>query len=342
MGSRQLYGSGAWVATFRRLRLALYLASLSLAFRATSAQTSFSSTDASRPTIRSTSELVIVPALVRSSSGEPLTDLQASDFRVSDNGIEQRVFVEQGRGQPLAVVVVMQTGGVASSQLQNYSKLDKMIEETLGGSNRALALVTFDSRPDEIWGFPPLVDGLYYALTHQEGGDNGAAILDAVSCAIQLLEPQPPNFRRIILLLSQGQDHGSEGHAEDVLQLLGKNNTTVYSLMFSSENNAKRRRRGRHDSASSSVSAISNAIRTASAEQLAAQSGGESATFSDQGELEKQLVTFADDIDNEYILSFTPSSRQFGLHTIVVQIDKAAPATITARKTYWLENTSKH
>ena len=131
-------------------------------------------------------------------------------------------------------------------------------------------------------------------------------------------------------------------YAEDVLQLLGKNNTTVYNLMFSSENNAKRRRRGRHDSASSSVSAISNAIRTASAEQLAAQSGGESGTFSDQGELEKQLVTFADDIDNEYILSFTPSSRQFGLHTIVVQIDKAAPATITARKTYWLENTSKH
>jgi len=67
--------------------------------------------------------------------------------------------------------------------------------------------------------------------------------------------------------------------------------------------------------------------------------GGGSANFSDPNGLEKQLVPFADRIDNEYILSFTPSSRQSGLHTIAVQIDKRVAAKITARKAYWLENT---
>jgi hypothetical protein len=79
-----------------------------------------------------------------------------------------------------------------------------------------------------------------------------------------------------------------------------------------------------------------------SAEQLAVESGGESANFSDPDGLENQLLALAGRIDNEYILSFTPTSRQSGLHTIAVQIDKRVAAKITARKTYWLENTSEH
>jgi hypothetical protein len=39
-------------------------------------------------------------------------------------------------------------------------------------------------------------------------GDHGAAILDAVRCATGLLQQQPANLRRIILLLSQSQDDG--------------------------------------------------------------------------------------------------------------------------------------
>jgi len=270
--------------------------------------------------------------LVLSPSGEPLTGLQAGDFRLTDNGAEQKVFLQQGSGQPLALAIVMQTGGVASDQLHNYRRLDKMVEEMLGVSDR-LALVTFDSHPEEIWGFPPLRDGVYSALTGQTRGDNGAAMLDAVSCAIQLLEFQPPNFRRIVFLLSQAQDDGSGIRVEDVFQLLGKTNTTVYSLVFSPERNVKRTRRNRSGSASST---IANAIKATSAEQLAAQTGGESANFSDPDELGKQLLAFADRINNEYILSFTPSSRQSGLHTLTVQIDKRVAAQIMARKTFWL------
>ena len=103
-------------------------------------------------------------------SGEFVANLDASHFRLSDNGIEQKVFVEQALNQPLAVVVLMQNGGAASSQLQKYRKLDTMLESVLGSSTRTVALVTFDSRPKEIWDFPPRVDGIYYSLTHQEGG----------------------------------------------------------------------------------------------------------------------------------------------------------------------------
>ena len=54
------------------------------------------------PTIRSTSTLVMVPALVLSDSGKLVRGLGASDFRLTDNGIEQKISVEVAEPQSLA------------------------------------------------------------------------------------------------------------------------------------------------------------------------------------------------------------------------------------------------
>lgn len=87
-------------------------------------------------------------------------------------------------------------------------------------------------RNSGIWPFPRMVDALYYSLRHPERGDYGAAILDAVSCVIGLLQLQPASVRRIIRLLSQAQDDGGTGHAEEIMRSLAQSRTTICSLMF--------------------------------------------------------------------------------------------------------------
>src|SRR5258708_16621506 len=106
------------------------------------AQSTTSSPEVSNHEFRSTSTLVIVPTLIRSDSGEIVTSLDASHFRLTDNGIEQKVSVEQAGDQPIALVVVMQTGGAAFGQLQSYSRLDTMLDTMVGSSTRKVALVT--------------------------------------------------------------------------------------------------------------------------------------------------------------------------------------------------------
>src|ERR1700761_6513254 len=64
-------------------------------------------------TITSTSTLVIVPTLVRSTSGDLVYGLKPEDFLLTDNGVEQKISIEEVERQPLAVVVLMQTGGAA-------------------------------------------------------------------------------------------------------------------------------------------------------------------------------------------------------------------------------------
>ena len=340
-----------------QVSIAAYIA-LALAVHAAFGQSPTSRDESSKTTIRSASALVIVPTLVQSLSGELVGNLDASHFRLSDNGIEQKIFVEQALNQPLAVVVLVQSGGAASGQLQNYGKLDTVVESVLGSSTRTVALVTFNSRPKEIWDFPPRVDGLYYSLTHQEGGDHGAAILDAVKCATGLLQQQPATFRRIILLLSQSQDGGSTTHGEDVVRSLAESGTTVYSLTFSPATLRSKRHSGRSarrrpislrspDCATLSATsrpsiplAILRAMREDTTAEVVALSGGEQLRFRDEQELERNLSIVARDIQNGYTLNFYPSSQEVGFHAITVQVVQQSPhLEVKSRATYWFDGT---
>ena len=74
----------------------------------------------------------MVPALVLPDSGKLVRGLGASDFRLSDNGIEQKISVEVAEPQSLAVVVLIQTGGTAPRHFKDYRKLGAVIENMIG------------------------------------------------------------------------------------------------------------------------------------------------------------------------------------------------------------------
>jgi VWFA-related protein len=287
--------------------------------------------------IRSTSTLVIVPTLVRSQSGEPIKDLDADHFRLTDNGQEQNIYLEHVENQPIAVVVLIQTGGAASGELENYGKLDSVIESILGASASKLALVSFDSQVRQTWAFPPRVDGLDYALTHQAVGDGGAAIRDAIRYGINLLQNQSAHFRRIILLLSQKQDSGSEANSTDILRDVARSGTTIYSFTFPSDAVRTKGQKVRQPHRTSDHARIPSSS-DATAAEMAAQSGGENVRFNGENDLEQKMSMVRDDIRSGYILSFRPSSPSLGFHTIRVQvIDQTARFKILARKSYWLD-----
>ena len=69
--------------------------------------------------IRTTARLVLAPAIVRDRSGEFVSGLSSEDFELMDNGVAQTLRVEQTKGQPVALVVVMQTGDGALQEFQN-------------------------------------------------------------------------------------------------------------------------------------------------------------------------------------------------------------------------------
>jgi VWFA-related protein len=283
--------------------------------------------------VKSTSALVIVPTLVRTESGELIRNLDAEHFRLADNGEEQNVYLQRVENEPLAVVVLIQTGGAAASELGNYGKLDSIVRSILGTSPSKLDLISFDSHVRQIWAFPPRVDGVEYALTHQVVGDKGAAVRDAVRCGINILQNQPAQFRRIILLLSQAEDSGSQSRLAGVVRDVARSGTTIYSFTFFSSgtrtksHKTKAQRRNIRDLPSSPDAA-----------ELAAESGGENVRFSGEDDLEQEMSIVREDIRSGYILSFRPSAPTPGLHKIRVEVvEQRDRLKVLARKNYWLD-----
>ncbi len=186
-------------------------------------------------TINVRSTLVVVPALVRTKSGDLVYTLTAKDFTLTDNGVEQKLTLEDDAGaQPLALLVVVETGGAGGRQLDSYRTLPTMLDGLIGGVPHKVGVVAFDSHPELVQKFTPHMDRVEVALNNLEAGDSKAAILDALTFAVNILRVQPPEYRRAILLLSETIDHGSSTTLAEALRAVGDTNTVIYSAAFSS------------------------------------------------------------------------------------------------------------
>src|SRR5947207_1277234 len=104
-----------------RLKFSFVIALLLwLSFEAANAQSSGqSSPNAQVPTITTRSNLVLVPVLVKSKAAKVVFSLTAEDFILTDNGVPQSVRVEEDAlGQPLALAVIVETGGQGAAHLR--------------------------------------------------------------------------------------------------------------------------------------------------------------------------------------------------------------------------------
>jgi VWFA-related protein len=190
---------------------------------------------AGTPSLRTQSNVVLVPTLVRNAKGELVYSLKSGDFRVMDDGIEQHLTLDEDTGSdPLALVVAVESGGVGRAKLDSYRNLTSVIEAVVGGVQHRVAVVAFDSTPTVVQGFTTDVDAAGSALNDLDPGDKGAAILDGLAFSVDLLRKQPPNYRRAILLISETLDHGSQARLDDALRAISDTNTTIYSVGFSS------------------------------------------------------------------------------------------------------------
>jgi hypothetical protein len=187
---------------------------------------------------------------VRDKSGDLVFTLKADDFVLTDDGVPQKLHLEEDTGgEPLALVVLIEAGaatrasGWRSTELgpasDRFGTLPTMIEALTGNVQHRIAVVGFDSGPELLQDFTPNIDSvtdtIHYMNTSIDG-DGKAAILDALGFSLDLLRKQPPRYRRAILLLSETNDRGSKLKLDDALRAVSDTNTIIYSLAFSTGN----------------------------------------------------------------------------------------------------------
>ena len=310
------------------------------------------------PPIRSESNVVLVPALVKTKSGELVLGLSARDFIVEDDGVEQSVQLDDSPDAgPISVVLALQVGRTAALQLQGsqpsssavgskrdvpLSGLGTMLEAYVGEGKAAVAVVTFDSEVHLLQDFTEDILSVADRLRKVGPGDDGAAILDAVLYSNRLLDLHPAGGRRVIILISESRDHGSHVvRLDNVVGQLTVSNTLIYSLSFSpARSEFMRDAKGQNPETQINlmkplVMAV-NGLRKNVAGAVAELTGGEYETFTNRQAFDTQMDTLSGDDHNRYLLSFQPTSPRPGPHTIRVRLRNAECAClVTTRNMYW-------
>jgi VWFA-related protein len=306
-------------------------------------------------TLRATTRLVVVPTLVQTPANNVVYSLSASDFLLTDNGTPQKVSLDEAANSPLSLVVLIQIGGAAVHQLDQYRNLEVVLASMLGDPPNQVSIVNFDSRPEAASPFTSDIAQWTEAINHPDPGDSGAAILDSLKFALDLLNKQPLTNRRAILLISQPHDVGSKTTQKDILRITGETNTAIYTLTFSPtkttlkdslkekphENPPIQLGSGTYHAyfnLTEPLEMILDAMRKNVAAELAVLSGGEAVSFNNQHQLDDQMGILSSDLRNRYMLSFTPISPQPGLHNLKVRVINHPDFSVFARTSYWLND----
>lgn len=299
--------------------------------------------NAEMPTFRVSTTVVVVPTLVEKTNGDVLYGLKPADFAVYDNGVPQKIHVDDDLDtQPVSLVVCIERGRDAPLEFDKIGKLGPLLDLFMRNGLGSIALVAFDSRATWVEPFGTDQDTIARDLKKMPAGDGGAAILDAVGYSVNLLEQQPPDHRRILLLISESRDHGSHHfNIPQLVERIGTSNTLVLSLVFSPGKAEMIDWARGNTNGGTEMNILAplvmtvNAMRRNTPKTLAELSGGEYDPFTREKGFEARVAEVASHARNRYILSFHPTDLTPGLHTIVVKLTQDYGAHVVARNSYW-------
>lgn len=315
------------------------------------------------PSLRTQSNEVFVPTLVKDRAGNLVFGLHASDFTIEDDGVEQQVSMDEAEPQePVSLVIAIQSGRSALFEFQRMKGISAMLDQIVSQPQVQTAIVVFDSGVNLAQDFSfdsastetflkSMMEGPRRNMP--DGDRRGVAILDAMHYSVKLLSKQPEDSRRILLLISETRDHGSHAATiDDVVTAVSESNALVYTLAFSpTASVAMDTLRGEWDSRTDPAGGnldilrllkmSREAMRKNVSKETSSLTGGEYELFTSGKNFEKFMMEFANHLHNRYLLRFEPKNPHPGLHEVRVRLSGQRKDVVLARRTYWVEDADK-
>ncbi|HMI53596.1 MAG TPA: VWA domain-containing protein [Candidatus Saccharimonadales bacterium] len=300
--------------------------------------------------IRIDSNLVILRVTVKDARGNLVPDMLREEFRIFDDGIEQKTAVFTAEAFPLSLVILIDNdlkakdttmmgnslraaaGGVSSSDEAFVCRFDQFFypgpgfilngDELMAELKRA----RIDTRPSEA-GPVPFVTGPSWhtrgvgeptvaAPTHA-GGKATKTLDDAIFASAEILHDRGTGRRKVILVITDGANGEKFNHHsyDDVRQALLRDNISVYSV------------------------AIGNSLlksKYARLTRYADDSGGDVYFASRSRTMERFYSQITEQARHEYTLAYVPAGndRRSSYHKIEVLVDRPG-LTVRTRQGYY-------
>ncbi len=230
--------------------------------------------------IRADVNRVFTSAIVTDSKGRPVEGLRSQNFRLLEDGVEQKVsefFQEDG---PVSIGVVLD---LSESMRNKLPQAQKAISEFLHLTehNDEFFFATFKDQAELVRGFTHNVDDIESSLrTVQPSG--WTALYDAIVLGIQHMK-KASQSRRVLLVFSDGADNNSRFSEGEVRSMVREANVRIFAVSVQSH--------------------------TPQLDKLAAESGGRGYRVNKLEELPELATKLSAEVHAEYVLGFTPPER---------------------------------
>lgn len=173
---------------------------------------------------------VLVPVTVLNSKGEMIFDLTKDNFHIYDNGAEQTIEQFDIGGDRLAVALVIETSSHIQMMAPAIRGMRSVFTETVMALEGRAAVITYDSTVEVRQPFTEDHDAVERAINKVEFKAPEMHLYDAMSTAVGLLKMQPPNFRRIMLILGESLDQSSNSKLGLILREVQLANISIYAV----------------------------------------------------------------------------------------------------------------
>lgn len=303
-----------------------------------------------RSAIKIRTNLVIVPVTVKNRDSQLIGDLQRDEFRVFCDNVEQQIVFFTSDPYPLSAVVLIDN----DLSIKSADQVQKSLTAISGGfgPNDELAIVTYDQFPATVSEFSFNNDLLFTQLkrldlrSHYPGAPVGGPLTsgatangrsletgapttlgvqqqkedkdldDAVYAAGEMLKSRGRDRRKIIFLISDGNNsHTNEHTLDQTLQLLLKSDVSVYSI---------------------SVGHAFLQKESTRLERYATSTGGDTFYAGKDRGLENLYASVTEQARNQYTITFQPqdTDRSKDFHSIEVRV-RRPDLDVTARQGYY-------
>jgi VWFA-related protein len=324
--------------------------------------------------ISTTVEEVQVPVWVMDKDGAYINNVHAEEFHLYDNDKDQNIKVDVTY-TPVSLVLAIQANSQAQALLPQVNKIGNLIGPQVIGDAGETAVIAYDHRITVLQEFTNDPSKIKDAVAKIKPGSTSSRMVDAVVAAARMLRSRPKDRRRVLLLIGETRDVGSESRVREALMDLQLTNILFYSVDMSRFINVLTNPRqparpstlppaatfpvgARGVATPTSMEQMTNVnanvqfiplmvelFRDAKAifvanpvEAFTRGTGGVEFGFHSQRTLEDALGQLGEQLHSMYTLSYTPASREEGgFHTIRVTVgNHANVGKVINRPGYWI------
>jgi Ca-activated chloride channel homolog len=252
-------------------------------------------------TLRVTTRLVAISAVVKNKEGEPKEGLSKDDFVLKQDGKEEPIqYCSRGSDVPLSIALMVDTSGSQETFIGDESiASDVFFEAMLGRAQDRAMLVQFDSSVLQLRSMTNSANALHLALSSVRARGNakqGTRLNDAVYLVAKDALANETG-RKAMVILSDGGDNGSRRTLAEAIEQAQRGDVQVYSILYSMWNDLNNSTPGKAPTVDPGLVAL---------QKLSESTGGHVFTVSRTLSLREIFAQISQDLRYQYELGYRP------------------------------------